>query len=364
MAYTKKTWVNVPDSSEYTDDELNSFPRFDAENMNRIEDGVDGAITSLAQKAPSGHGLGGVGDTKNNNNDTYRHFMRHGCGFYQVNSDDDPPDGIGSWMSLLQLVRNPNEGDETGAQVAFNDLDKKPRTWFRTVRAGTAQPWYEMLHTGNKDLIKLSDIGAAPSGHGLGDIADGTYDDTFNKLLQSGCGFYQVKDSTDSPNKSNFWIPVMQIARNKNEGEMVGAQMAFLDSFEYGKDAPKVWIRTASLNNFSDWYEIIHSGNISGHGLTNIAAGSYVGTGTSGSDNKNSLTFSFEPKFIFIHRAVAASSQPFVALVYGCRFFGDDSKEYTHVEWDGKTVRWWAHNQTAAIQYNASNTTYCYVAIG
>ena len=34
MAYTKKTWVNVPDPSNYEGD-LSSLPRFDAENMNR-----------------------------------------------------------------------------------------------------------------------------------------------------------------------------------------------------------------------------------------------------------------------------------------------------------------------------------------
>ena len=42
MAYTKKTWVNVPDPDNYTGDiPLSELPRYDAENMNRIEDGVD-----------------------------------------------------------------------------------------------------------------------------------------------------------------------------------------------------------------------------------------------------------------------------------------------------------------------------------
>ena len=47
MAYTKKTWVNVPDPSKFTDDELNSFPRYDAENMNRMEDGIDEAVNHI-----------------------------------------------------------------------------------------------------------------------------------------------------------------------------------------------------------------------------------------------------------------------------------------------------------------------------
>ena len=48
MAYTKKpytreTWENVPDPSKY-DGDLNSLPRFDADNMNRIENGIENAL--------------------------------------------------------------------------------------------------------------------------------------------------------------------------------------------------------------------------------------------------------------------------------------------------------------------------------
>ena len=42
MAYEKKTWVDVPDPSQLTDEQRNSYPRFDAANMNRIEDGIEG----------------------------------------------------------------------------------------------------------------------------------------------------------------------------------------------------------------------------------------------------------------------------------------------------------------------------------
>ena len=48
MAYTKKpytrgTWENVPDPSKY-DGDLNLLPRFDADNMNRIENGIENAL--------------------------------------------------------------------------------------------------------------------------------------------------------------------------------------------------------------------------------------------------------------------------------------------------------------------------------
>ena len=44
MAFTKKTWVNVSDPDSYTGNiPLSDLPRLDADNMNRIETGVDDA---------------------------------------------------------------------------------------------------------------------------------------------------------------------------------------------------------------------------------------------------------------------------------------------------------------------------------
>lgn len=48
MAYDKKTWVNVPDPDGYTGDiPLSDLPRFDADNMNRLEQGIKDAHNAL-----------------------------------------------------------------------------------------------------------------------------------------------------------------------------------------------------------------------------------------------------------------------------------------------------------------------------
>lgn len=47
MDYTKKEWVNVPDPSKFTEEQLNSFARFDANNMNRIESGINEVYTPI-----------------------------------------------------------------------------------------------------------------------------------------------------------------------------------------------------------------------------------------------------------------------------------------------------------------------------
>lgn len=157
MAFTKKTWVNVPDPSN-----LPSIPggqdalaRFDAENMNRIEKGIEEAHTS---KAPNGHGLGQlVAETPAHT--TFQGVMQEGCGFYQVGTDVDTPMSYEEWMSLLQLVRNAEVDNETGVQLSFLDFHPdNPRMWLRTMLRGTAGDWVEMLHTGNA-VNKLSNLG-------------------------------------------------------------------------------------------------------------------------------------------------------------------------------------------------------------
>lgn len=171
MAFTKKTWVNVPDPSN-----LPSIPggqdalaRFDAENMNRIEKGIEEAHTS---KAPSGHGLGeigaGVADI------SFQESMQQGGGFYQIGTGEDTPLPSKAWMGLIQIARIKTAGTETGAQLAFYDYTPtQPRMWLRTILAGNAGKWVEMIHTGNA-VDELSKLGMARFASGSY-VGTGTY---------------------------------------------------------------------------------------------------------------------------------------------------------------------------------------------
>lgn len=55
MAFKKKIWVNVPDISNLPSipDGQDSLARFDAENMNRIEDGIEENMSSIEEIASS-----------------------------------------------------------------------------------------------------------------------------------------------------------------------------------------------------------------------------------------------------------------------------------------------------------------------
>ena len=103
-----------------------------------------------------------------------------------------------------------------------------------------------------------------------------------------------------------------------------------------------------------------------------IATGSYVGTGTYGPNNKNSLTFPFSPKFVAIWQSNATASPRDVFVV--------DKSNYTSIRssggvrqqncsFAGKTLSWWSGDGSYGTgdeitQANESAVTYDYVAFG
>ena len=115
-------------------------------------------------------------------------------------------------------------------------------------------------------------------------------------------------------------------------------------------------------------------------GFSRIQTGSYVGTGTYGSDNPCSLTFDFIPKFIIFPNTKSNGGMWFntlndtayimlntqiltTAYDEGTGFGqGGSRRPYGAKSEDGKTIHWW--NQDAAGQFNAQNYTYYWVAFG
>lgn len=117
---------------------------------------------------------------------------------------------------------------------------------------------------------------------------------------------------------------------------------------------------------------------LAGEKFGQVAVGSYTGTGSAGSSSKNSLTFDFEPKIVFI----TAENIHTTTLVNG-RTIGPSwssnaaSGGSITTEFSGNTVTWYCHNAaiwsgnesfggnlTAENQLNSSGVVYRYVAIG
>lgn len=104
---------------------------------------------------------------------------------------------------------------------------------------------------------------------------------------------------------------------------------------------------------------------------TSIETGSYVGTGTYGSGNPNTLTFRFEPKFVHIQAGNIGNEDnsgfKFAFFVLGTKGFsigpGSANELYNlNAKFDGNTLSWYLGN--AAQQLNTKNANYFFIALG
>lgn len=110
-----------------------------------------------------------------------------------------------------------------------------------------------------------------------------------------------------------------------------------------------------------------------------IATGSYMGTGTYGKSNPNTLEFPFEPKLVLIGGHFTSypgmlGNWPGTFLVKGWRYasaFGvfNENEDYgLHVVWGEKSVSWYSTRTSASMtdtyQGNSDMHTYYYVALG
>lgn len=105
-------------------------------------------------------------------------------------------------------------------------------------------------------------------------------------------------------------------------------------------------------------------------GRAKIETGSYTGTGTYGSSNPNSLTFSFIPKFVIVIEDYTASGtyqltnglfvNPGRSGVY--QYTSTGAGAALRLTWSDATLSW--YGTSALIQLNTNNRNYVYVAIG
>jgi hypothetical protein len=115
---------------------------------------------------------------------------------------------------------------------------------------------------------------------------------------------------------------------------------------------------------------------------TKISTGSYVGTGTYGESNPNSLTFEFAPKLLFMTMAKNPEVKYFYDLYHvGCNpldctilnteyqenigFYDTTYNNYSYAKKsaDGKTINWYSKGKVSD-QLNELNYRYYYFAIG
>lgn len=246
MAYEKKIWDNVPDPSAYEGD-LNVLPRFDKDNMNRIEQGIEDAHISLDGKAPSGHGLGDRCTPYTRTN--FKSIMKYGSGFYQVDSaDDTPTPNSPAWKTMLQLVTNKTEGVESGVQMIMPyDQLKDPEIWFRTVSASTPGDWVEIIHTGNASgLVKTLGTGIS--------IPDNANLNSYTTVGNYVCSAMVTAGTlSNCPVSTAFYMTVSYANGTKTylRQDLVEIQrgLSYYRSYDGGTKSWGVWQSVYSTNN-------------------------------------------------------------------------------------------------------------------
>lgn len=99
-----------------------------------------------------------------------------------------------------------------------------------------------------------------------------------------------------------------------------------------------------------------------------IETGSYVGTGTYGASNPNTLTFGFIPKLVIIKPNSTTDKYHFEVIQGQTKTFSyQDNTNYGKVEisWDGSSISWYCTSDDGSEgQLNKAEYTYYYFAIG
>ena len=98
-------------------------------------------------------------------------------------------------------------------------------------------------------------------------------------------------------------------------------------------------------------------------GNCHIVTGSYVGTGTWGSDHPNTLTFGFSPKVVIIMGQKAYSNAITLIAPAQTAYLSMDSRS-VQVTWNETGVSWYQTNNGADYQLNTQNVIYNYIALG
>ena len=111
-----------------------------------------------------------------------------------------------------------------------------------------------------------------------------------------------------------------------------------------------------------------------------IQIGSYIGTGTYGASNPCSLTFNFKPEYIqfiisnsytipvYVNNSIQIATGVWTKLLTTTYEIGLGETQWgsfaTLNKMVGNTIYWYTAGNNASYQFNSSNVTYNYIAIG
>ena len=141
-----------------------------------------------------------------------------------------------------------------------------------------------------------------------------------------------------------------------------------------GTGANNVSDALKNLGAASDDLSNVTNESLKTKNIAQFKTGSYVGDGTAGVDNPNTLMFDFEPIFVMVYdeQGINAGGTGSSTL-WGVHYtkgqtrqhtFGTDSSDYIYYTVNGNSFSWYHANNESGKQCNESGKTYYYIAIG
>ena len=146
----------------------------------------------------------------------------------------------------------------------------------------------------------------------------------------------------------------LRVADFNENADKIDAALKQVDDNSVTRSAQ---VRSEAANALAA-YQTANDAAVAAKGNCRVVVGTYTGTGTYGSSNKNSLTFDAEPLFLLINGGGYTAYMTKSGCSYG--WCGPDSYRSMNKTW-GKTVTWY-NTGNYQLQLNVSGTTYTYMA--
>ena len=343
MAYEKKTWVNVPDPDSYIGDiPLSDLPRFDADNMNRIEEGIENSL-----KLEDGY----VAE------------------ILKIKSDNMPKVQITAPNNFSEIVKNADDNGDFG--LVLNDYSDKSDTDSKIALSLCHKLANESIdgalrlinrYPGGSKVYKIYGEHNKPTTDDIGALSKTTVLNGVDILTVSKEGWYYTHDCTNVPIKANGYMRVMSCDDKYRTVEWmsIGSCVQYLNVLKNGQ-----WL---------GWVEMVHNDNLSRLGVAKIQTGTYTGTGVDkdGYAYPVNLSFNFIPKCVFVQ----GHNDEYSGIdngVYGyfwynekfpAIFYSSGASTVT-ATWGDKTLEWKSSNKASVnVVLNNANTRYSWIAIG
>ena len=172
---------------------------------------------------------------------------------------------------------------------------------------------------------------------------------------------------TPEDGSAAFYATLMRADNPTEEGDPLSKETLLKDATAalYGLDATAVPDEVLASAR-----SLISTAQSTADSKCKIVSGSYVGTGTYGSDNKNSLTFYSPPKMLIVtYPGRVSSFTTYGLLLYISGFNGLAPSLFTNrtdgfyvvtISGSDNTVSWYS-TESAEYQLNKSGVTYNYI---